>query len=284
MGVSPSPNVPSLGTMSSASSNAHSTLPPPADLLSDYGTAGDVFSTPHDSRTETSASVSPSPVGPATAPRQDTSGAQSSAVPSADLLGGSFEKLPESGGDLLGVGDFSSAPSQPLMGGADDVFGFATFGSGAAPAAVSHTPDVNTFDDDFFSGGAVAVDSVPSQLGAPSSGTDADWLTQLGGGGAPTKPRASGAKTSVQSSRQQGGEPEESGDVLLQQAIANAQEACLSLSQERASRVQGAIAQAHEYVAEKVVCAVCICSITDDVLYEFQLCSSFLGCDYVLCC
>lgn len=240
-----------MGTMSSASSNAHSALPPTADLLSDYGTPGDVFSTPDGPRTEALASVSPSPVGPVTAPRQDTSGAQSSTVPSADLLGGAFDGLPGSDGDLLGVGDFSSAPSQPAMGGADDVFGFGSCGS-AAPAAVSQAPDVNAFDDDFFAGGAAAADSVPSQPGAPA-GTDADWLTQLGGGGdTPVKPRARAVKAGVQNSRQ-AAESQESGDVLLQQAIAKAQEACLSLSQERAGRVQGAIAQAHEYVAEKVV-------------------------------
>lgn len=254
-------------TITSASSNAQSVLPPTADLLSDFGTPGDLLSTPDATHTDAAVSVSPRRVAPVATARHDASGAQPSiaATATADLLGGSFANLPEPSADLLGAEDFASAASPQRVDAAaaaiDDVFGFESTGSGTSPAVATGgaagAPMAQVgdgFDDDFFSGGAAAA---PSQLGASAGGgeSDADWLTHLGGAGAPNTSSAKAVRSSSRASAapQQAAGVQESGDVLLQQAIANAQQACMSLSQERALRLQGAIAQAHQYVAEKVV-------------------------------
>ena len=190
--------------------------------------------------------------------------------------------VPEPSGDLLGASDFVPAAvpqgAATPHGAVDDVFGFRNSGSGTAVAvpagqgvAGSHFEPQSQvgdgFDDDFFSGGAAgAAEAAATQPGVTVGGSTADWLPQLGGGGPSTSagPRAGPAQVGRSSSRtsagpQQGAEVQESGDVLLKQAIANAQQACMSLSQDRVGRVQGAIAQAHEYVADKVVSSISVC-------------------------
>lgn len=158
---------------------------------------------------------------------------RAAAAAEMDFLGLSDESAPATAAPPMPA---SASPEADLLGG-DDSY---------APAEASPPqpaePSFAAVDDldDFFQGGASepVASSAQRQADMPSSRPAASKPSDLIGG---------------MSAAAQEEETEMAGDVFLENAVAEARDACAMLSPDRASRVQQAIASAHEYVESRVV-------------------------------
>ena len=167
--------------------------------------------------------------------KPNAAAAPAAIAPEMDFLGLSDPPAPASAAPQQEPA--AASPEADLLGG-DDVFR-----QRGAPPQQAAQPSFAAVDDldDFFQGGTSEppASAQQRQAGGPSSSVAAAPPSDLIGG--------------MGASAHGAGPPAEAGDVFLESVIADARGACATLSPDRASRVQQAIASAREYVESRVV-------------------------------
>lgn len=181
-------------------------------------------------------------------PADDPLSAAGFATPAATPAGGSAAGPGPPVFDILGMEPGAAAPAPATAAAPPHANGdlIGDFGEPASHAAAA--PE--DIDEAFFGGGSAAADTATADAGL----SDMDWLAKMGeapagpaaGGGAAKPPSSSAAPAAA-------AQPEEAGDAMLERVVAEAHAAVMMLPADRAQRLQGAIAEAEQYIEEQLV-------------------------------